>query len=180
MRQACRQAKAWHNHTDGLGRIGVNVSLRQFEEPGFVNMVSSVLDETGLQPQGLELEITERMLMRDEKGALKTLQQLDELGVWLAIDDFGTGYSSLSYLKRLPIHRLKIDKSFVSELPHNRDDEAICQAVIGLGQSMSLEVIAEGVETAEQGQALQRLGCQEAQGYFYWRPLSVEAFQALL
>ena len=154
--------------------MGVNVSLRQFEQPEFVDLVARVLAETDLSPAMLELEITERVIMRNETQALDALKRLHQLGIRLAVDDFGTGYSSLNYLKRLPIHRLKIDKSFVDDLPADHDDAVICRAIISLGQALALEIIAEGVENDAQRGFLLNEGCQLGQGYHFWRPLPAE------
>ncbi len=182
LEQACRQAREWQ----GQCRVGeplevsVNVSARQFGHPGLVGEVARVLEETGLEPKGLLLEITESVVMGDAESNAATLRELKELGVRLAIDDFGTGYSSLSYLHRFPVDALKIDRSFVDGLGRESEDMAIVRAVIALAHSLRLEVIAEGVETQEQAKRLQALGCQIAQGYFFSQPLPPDGVEERL
>jgi EAL domain-containing protein (putative c-di-GMP-specific phosphodiesterase class I) len=139
--------------------------------PGFLQLVKQVLEETGLAPEYLELEITESLLMGDVEGAIQILNELKALGVQLAIDDFGTGYSSLSYLKRFPIDRLKVDKTFIQEITNNAEDAAITKAVIAMANNMQLRVIAEGVETVDQLSYLKDEQCHEIQGYYLSRPL---------
>jgi EAL domain-containing protein (putative c-di-GMP-specific phosphodiesterase class I) len=136
--------------------------------------VAEVLRDTGLAPAYLELEVTESAVMEDPDAALALLERLRALGIRLAIDDFGTGYSSLARLKRLPVHKLKLDQSFVSGLPHDQDDVAITRAVIALGHSLGLKVLAEGIEQLEQVELLQQLGCDHAQGYYFGRPQPAE------
>ncbi|MFZ1828362.1 MAG: EAL domain-containing protein [Candidatus Competibacteraceae bacterium] len=171
LRTACQQAKAWQKAGMGLERMAVNISVLQFVQPGFPNLVAQILEETGLEPQALELEITESLLMKDPEGALETLRTLKKLGVQLAIDDFGTGYSSLSRLKQLPLDRLKIDKAFVREVNTQPNDAAITTAVIAMAESMGLRVIAEGVENEAQLGFLKAKHCDEIQGYYFSRPL---------
>lgn len=173
LRTACRQAKIWQDEGINLERMAVNISVLQFVQPSFPSLVARVLAETGLEPQALELEITETLLMKDPEGATDTLQALKKLGVQLAIDDFGTGYSSLSRLKQLPIDRLKIDKAFVSEVNTQPDDAAIATAVIAMADSMGLRVIAEGVENEAQLRFLKSRNCDEVQGYYLSKPLPV-------
>lgn len=174
LRTACSQLKSWLDMGQSIEHIAVNISVRQFTQKGFVDLVASILAETGLQAQNLELEITEGLLMQDVDSSIDILNSLKQIGVVLAIDDFGTGYSSLSYLKRFPIDRLKIDQSFIHDILNNADDEAITRAVIAMAHSMNLDVIAEGVETEEQLQSLKNLDCREIQGYFLSRPLPVD------
>jgi diguanylate cyclase (GGDEF)-like protein/PAS domain S-box-containing protein len=175
--QAVRQAAAWR--AQGIVMpVAVNVSALQFQQPDFTERVQQELHRADLPPELLELELTESILIRDTPGALHRLQALAELGVALAIDDFGTGYSSLGYLKRFPIHRLKIDRSFISQLPGDTGDRAIVNAVIQLGRAMNLKVIAEGVETEPQRQFLLEAGCDQFQGYLYAPALDVAAFEA--
>ena len=180
LREACGQLKAWKEAGHTIKRISINIAGQQIQRGDFTKTVQKVLEETGLEPQCLELEITESFIMQQADKAISTLEELRDLGVTLAIDDFGTGYSSLSYLKRLPINRLKIDRSFVKDIPHDPNDEAIAKAVIALGKSLQLEVIAEGVETQEQNSFLDLEGCDEVQGYYYSPPVSVEHFAELL
>jgi diguanylate cyclase (GGDEF)-like protein/PAS domain S-box-containing protein len=180
LRTACRQNKAWQ--LSGLPPIvvSVNVSARQFQERDWVERVAAALEESGLEARYLELELTESLIMEDVQQAVETMHRLEQLGVHLAIDDFGTGYSSLSSLKRFPVGRLKIDRSFVQDLPGDSDDAAIATAVISLGHSLQLRVIAEGVETREQLDFLRAAGCDEIQGYYISRPIDAMALQALL
>jgi diguanylate cyclase (GGDEF)-like protein/PAS domain S-box-containing protein len=180
LRAACRQNKAWQ--VSGLPPIvvSVNVSARQFQEKDWVERVAEALEESGLEARYLELELTESMIMEDVQQAVETMHRLEQLGVHLAIDDFGTGYSSLSALKRFPVDRLKIDRSFVKDLPADTDDAAIARAVISLAHSLQLRVIAEGVETREQIDFLRAAGCDEIQGYYLSRPIDARALQAIL
>ena len=180
LRTACRQARAWQDAGIGLQRMAVNISVLQFVQPSFPGLVARILEETGLAPEALELEITESLLMKDPEGATLTLQALKDLGVQLAIDDFGTGYSSLSRLKQLPLDRLKIDKAFVREVNSQPDDAAIATAVIAMAESMGLRVIAEGVENEAQLRFLKSKHCDEVQGYYLSRPLPVGEITAML
>ena len=177
LKRAVMQAAAWV----AAGRattVSVNVSALQFQQPGFVEEVASVLREAGLAPQWLELELTESILIQDAQDAMLRLQALAQLGVKLAIDDFGTGYSSLAYLKRFPIGRLKIDRSFVSGLPAEESDVAIVQAIIHMGRALRLQTVAEGVETEAQREFLAAAGCDLFQGYLYAPALDAAAFEA--
>ncbi len=176
LREACRQARQWLDMGAQFDTIAVNVSGVQMQRSDFAEMVASALADSGLPARHLELEITEGFIMQKAEQAIAMLARLKAQGVSIAIDDFGTGYSSLSYLKRLPIDNLKIDRSFVRDIPQDQDDEAIARAVIALAKSLRLKVIAEGVETSEQEAFLQDRGCDEAQGYFYSRPLPAESF----
>ena len=174
--KACEQMRRWHEQGLMLPRVAVNLSGHQLHKDGIVEQVQSVLRETKLEPDWLELEITESFIMRQAEDAIETLNQLKGIGVQLAIDDFGTGYSSLSYLKRLPVHKLKIDKSFVHGIPFDVNDSSIARAVIALGRSMQLTVIAEGVETEQQQAFLRSEGCDEGQGYLYSHAVSASDF----
>ncbi len=176
LRTACAQMRAWLDQGVELKRMAVNVSGLQFQRGDLVATINGVLAQTGLCPPSLELEITEGYVMEKTEQAIEVLQQIQALGVRLAIDDFGTGYSSLSYLKRLPVDKLKIDKSFVRDLPGDASDEAIARAVVALGHSLKLDVIAEGVETEVQFNFLSTLGCEHGQGYFFGDPLPADAF----
>jgi diguanylate cyclase (GGDEF)-like protein/PAS domain S-box-containing protein len=171
LQEACRQMKAWQEQGMDAGRMAVNLSVQQLERADLVSLVAQQLQLHHLDPGALELEVTESMLMRQPERALATLNELNQLGVYLAVDDFGTGYSSLSYLKHMPVHRLKIDYSFVCNIGQNPHDEAIARAVIALSSSLGLETVAEGVEREEQEDFLRREGCQIAQGYRYARPI---------
>ncbi|MEO5327048.1 MAG: EAL domain-containing protein [Magnetococcus sp. THC-1_WYH] len=157
-------------------RVAVNLSARQFQQKDLLKMVKDTLLESGLDPQWLELEVTESMMMEDEKQAIATLKQLRDLGVSISMDDFGTGYSSLSYLKRLPIQALKIDQSFVRDLTENSDDAAIVLAIVSMAKSLKLHVVAEGVENKQQVEFLEKIECDELQGYYFSRPLAENDF----
>jgi EAL domain-containing protein (putative c-di-GMP-specific phosphodiesterase class I) len=180
MRAACEQLAAW----DRLGlppiRMAVNLSARQFRHLYLASLVEDSLRQNGIDPQRLEIELTESLLMEDNDATRSMLDGFRRLGVRLAIDDFGTGHSSLSYIKRFSIDTLKIDRSFVQSLPDNDEDAAICAAVIALGRSMRMCVVAEGVETPEQAQLLRDLGCDEMQGYWLGRPMPGTEFAAWL
>lgn len=180
LRTACCQAKAWLDQGLTLPRVGVNVSLRQFIQPNFLEMVRNVLVETGLEPSVLQIEITESMLLKDPEVIAATLRALSELNVQLAIDDFGTGYSSLSRLKELPIDCLKIDRSFVCGIGAGMRDQSILSAVIAMAAGMDLRLIAEGVETSNQIDFLRSRQCHEAQGFFLSRPLPQDQAESFL
>ncbi len=175
LREACAQAKAWQAQQPGV-RIAVNLSARQFRQQHLARMVEQALRDTGLEPALLELELTEGVLMHHADETVRTLAQLDEMGVRLAIDDFGTGYSSLSYLKRFPIHTLKIDRSFVQDLSTDANDAAIVTAIVGMARGLGLRVTAEGVETEAQAIYLRSLACDLVQGFYYGRPMSAADF----
>ncbi len=177
---ACAQGRQWLDKGLNFGRIAVNLSAKQLQHSGLISEVKEALIQSGLAASQLELEVTENCIMGDVEQAINELTALKELGVFLAIDDFGTGYSSLSYLKRLPLNKLKIDQSFVRDIPNEIDDMAIANAVIALGKSLSLAVIAEGVETKEQADFLKQAGCEEAQGYLYSRPITAAEVTKLL
>ncbi|MBL1257163.1 EAL domain-containing protein [Methylocystis sp. Sn-Cys] len=180
LRAACRQAMEWMRKGLGLHRIAVNISGVQIERSDLVGLVADVLAETGLPSKFLELEITETYVMRQAQKNVKVLDGLRSCGVSLAIDDFGTGQSSLAYLKRLPVNKLKIDRSFVSDLPSGENEAAITRAIVALGHSLHLKVLAEGIETAAQAEFLKGLGCEEAQGFLFSRPLDAAGMEALL
>ncbi|WIM04937.1 MAG: EAL domain-containing protein [Candidatus Nitricoxidivorans perseverans] len=180
LREACRQTRAWRDAGFPELRISVNLSARQFRAPGLTRTILDALAETGLEARLLELEITESTVMHDPEGAIAVLEELEKHGVAFAVDDFGTGYSSLNYLKRLPIHKLKIDQSFVRNITTDTGDAAIATAVIELAHSLKLKVIAEGVETEEQRAFLRMRQCDEMQGYFFSRPLPAAEMDALL
>ena len=181
LQTACTQACAWPDAADGVARmVRVNLSARQFESSHLVELVAECLRTSHLTPQRLCLEITESELMSRAQASLQTLDGLHALGVKLAMDDFGTGYSSLSYLRRFPLDTLKLDKSLVDGLPGNHVGCAVVEAVYGMGTALGLELVAEGVEHAEQGEYLRRLGIRRVQGFFYARPEPIDAFNARL
>ena len=180
LRQACLHAREWHMAGLPKVAVAVNISALQFRRDDIVASVRSVLQETGLAAEYLELELTESLLMQNVEEVLETIQELKALGVRLSIDDFGTGYSSLSYLKRFAVDRLKIDQSFVRDVVDDPDDAAIVRAIIQLGRSLKLDVIAEGAEARAQVDFLVREGCREAQGYYFCPPVSHEVFMSVL
>ncbi|MHB8811166.1 MAG: putative bifunctional diguanylate cyclase/phosphodiesterase, partial [Desulfobulbaceae bacterium] len=176
LREACAQNKAWQDAGYPRVCVSVNISARQFRSRDIVKMVGAILEETGLAPEYLEMELTESVIMHDVEATIATFIQLKKMGVKLAIDDFGTGYSSLAYLKLFPIDFLKIDRSFVFNIANEPSDAAIAASVILLAHSMNLKVVAEGVETMEQLEILRDKGCDFVQGYFFSKPLSASAF----
>ncbi|MFZ2268801.1 MAG: EAL domain-containing protein [Azonexus sp.] len=178
--EACRQNAAWIKQGIEPVVVAVNLSAVQLLQPNLAEQVAGVLAETGLEPCWLELEITESAFIRDTERIIETLARLKKLGVKLSVDDFGTGYSSLGYLKRLPFDRIKIDQSFVRDLPHNEDDIAITRAIVGIAESLHKEVIAEGVELEEQRQFLLAEGCLLMQGYHFGRPMPAADIENLL
>ena len=180
LRTACTQAKSWQDQGLPALRVAVNISPRQFMRVNLAEQVARTLQDTGLAAPCLELEITESLLMQDMERGIATLHALKAMGIQLAIDDFGTGYSSLAYLKRFPIDRLKIDRSFVQDLTTDPDNAAITEAVIALAHTMRLQVIAEGVETEAQLAFLRSRSCNEIQGYYFSPPLPAEEVASLL
>ena len=180
LRTACRQCKVWQDAGLPQVAVAVNISARQFREKNLFQLVENILAETGLSPNLLELEVTESVIMHDAQQVIASLEAFREMGVRLSVDDFGTGYSSLSYLKRFPVDRLKIDQSFVRDLSTDADDVAIAQAIITLGHTLNLLVIAEGVETPEQLAFLRKYQCDEMQGYLFGKPMPAEEFGKLL
>jgi diguanylate cyclase (GGDEF)-like protein/PAS domain S-box-containing protein len=180
LREACRQARAWYDAGLMPMRLAINISAVELRDRDFVAGVRSILTETGLEPHYVELELTETFLLQDSKSTATVLQALKDLGVGLALDDFGTGYSSLSYLKRFPIDTLKIDQSFVRNITTDADDASIVSAVISMGKSLHMQVVAEGVETQEQLAFLREQSCPYGQGYYFSRPLVAEEITQLL
>jgi len=180
LREACRQAKAWQKA--GLPKIvvAVNLSAVQFKRGNLYQSVSDALSQSGLDPAYLELELTESILIRDTENVLATVRQLKLLGLNLSIDDFGTGYSSLSYLKKFKVDKLKIDQSFVRDLGTDPDDAAIVRAIIQMARSLNLKTVAEGVENAQIANRLRIFDCDEAQGYYFARPMDLRSFMVLL
>jgi diguanylate cyclase (GGDEF)-like protein/PAS domain S-box-containing protein len=180
LRTACRQMKEWQDRGAGPLRIGVNLSARQFQQHDLVDMVRSALDESSLGASSLDLEITETTAMQNAEVTVETLHALRALGVGISIDDFGMGYSSLNYLKRFPLNAVKIDRAFVNDITSNNGDAAIVSAVIGMARSLRLRVVAEGVETAEQFAFLRSRDCDEAQGYYFSRPIPTDEMTRML
>jgi diguanylate cyclase (GGDEF)-like protein/PAS domain S-box-containing protein len=178
--EACKQTRLWADAGLPVVTMAVNVSAMEFRQETFLEGVFAILEDTGLDPESLELEITESILMKHVESAASVLQELRTRGVRVAVDDFGTGYSSLSYLKKFPIDALKIDQSFVRQLRTNPNDMTIVSAIISIGRSMKLRVIAEGVETREELEFLQAHQCDEGQGYYFSKPVLPEAFAKLL
>ncbi|MEW5756586.1 MAG: EAL domain-containing protein [Pseudomonadota bacterium] len=171
---ATRQLKQWYAQTGRVPRVSVNLSARQFEHTGLVGTVERALGDARVAPGLLELEITEGVIMKDAKAASLVLSRLREMGVFISVDDFGTGYSSLSYLKKLPLHVLKIDRSFIMDIERDDDDKAIVASIISMGHSLNLEVLAEGIETEGQLRLLSDMGCDLGQGYLFSRPVPAE------
>jgi EAL domain-containing protein (putative c-di-GMP-specific phosphodiesterase class I) len=172
--EACRQLAQWQRAGRKDWSVAVNISALQFNHPSLLQTVCDALEKNGLAPHHLMLEVTESTAMHDVEASLKILQQLSDIGVRISIDDFGTGYSSLLYLKRLPASELKIDRGFVRDLADDTEDMAIVSAVIALGQTLNLKIVAEGVETQAQQDLLTGLGCNALQGYLLGRPMSAE------
>jgi EAL domain-containing protein (putative c-di-GMP-specific phosphodiesterase class I) len=178
---ACAQLAEWANKPE-LARLSmaVNVSLKQFQQPDFVDRVLLVLRLTGAQPQRLKLELTESIVASNINDVISKMNALKALGVRFSLDDFGTGFSSLSYLKRMPLDQLKIDQGFVRDILIDANDLAIAKMIVALGDSLGLSVIAEGVETIAQRDALADLGCKQYQGYLYGKPVPVEELEGSL
>ena len=179
MLTACAQNKAWQDAGLPPVVVSVNVSARQFRHDNLVETVANVLALTGLEGKYLEIEMTESMVMHDAAKLAAMLVELKKLGVQISVDDFGTGYSSLSYLKRFPVDRLKVDRSFVQDIASDHDDATIVRTIIALGHNLGLKVVAEGVETEEQVHFLRQNHCDEMQGYYFGKPMPAEEFAAL-
>jgi EAL domain-containing protein (putative c-di-GMP-specific phosphodiesterase class I) len=177
---ACAQNVAWQR--DGLPplRMAVNLSARQFADENLLEDIAAALRESGMKAELLELELTESMVMQNADRAGKVLAAIKQLGVRLAIDDFGVGYSSLTHLKRFPIDTLKVDRSFIRDIPQDLEDKAITEAIIAMGKSLNLTVVAEGVETLQQESFLRDHACDETQGFYFSKPISSEQFAELL
>jgi EAL domain-containing protein (putative c-di-GMP-specific phosphodiesterase class I) len=180
LEEACRVAVGWPEIVGNDVGISVNVSPRQFRDPEFIRIVMRALSDSGLKPEHLELEITERLLLDNSIETPEILNQLDRAGVQLSVDDFGTGYSALSYLKSYPFDTLKIDKSFVQDVMKEPENASLVRAIINMAHSLGLNVIAEGVEEEEQTHFLKEEGCDFCQGYYYSRPVPAEEFAAWL
>jgi len=180
LRRTCTQVKAWHDWALPTVKLTVNLSARQLKQPNLVEMVSRTLQETGLNPKHLDLELTESILMQDTELNVETLRELKLLGIHLSIDDFGTGYSSLSYLTRFPIDTLKIDQTFIRDITTSHDAEVIVTAIIAMAHALKMKVIAEGVENEAQLTLLRELGCHETQGFVHSQPLPAAEMEELL
>ena len=178
LREACRQNRTWQEAGLPAVPIAVNLSAVQFQQKDLPQEVARALRDCGLAAEYLDLELTESAVMRDAEDSIATMRALKGIGVKLSLDDFGTGYSSLNQLKRFPLDKLKIDQSFVRGLPGDRYDLAITTAIIGMGKALNLGLIAEGVESAEQLQVLQSIGCHEMQGFYLSRPIPAAEFAA--
>jgi EAL domain-containing protein (putative c-di-GMP-specific phosphodiesterase class I) len=178
---ACEQLKVWQQADFSKDLLlAVNVSARQFHQRGFVEQVRDAVQRNGIDPKLLKLELTESMLLEDIGDTIETMNSLKEVGVLFSLDDFGTGYSSMQYLKRLPLDQLKIDQSFVRDIVSDSSDRAIVQTIIAMAHSLSLDVIAEGVETEEQRNLLLDCGCEHFQGYLFSKPVPIEEFSLSL
>ena len=182
LKTACKQAAEWQGQEGFPSYVSVNVSVRQFKGQNFATTVEKTLEEVGLPPECLKVEVTESLLVDEEVGGTvdTALQALNNMGVHISLDDFGTGYSSLSYLKKYNFHTLKIDRSFVRDVPDDREDKALVEAIMAMAHSLKLEVVAEGVEEQEQIDYLSSLGCDALQGFFYSKPLPDKQFADLI
>jgi len=180
LRKGMQQIVQWHAEGLHPGSLAINISMVQLQKHDFISMLKMLLHETMCQPQWLKMEVTESQVMKNPEQTILTLQELSKLGIEISIDDFGTGYSSLSYLKRLPIDTLKIDRSFVKDIPDDEEDVAIVKAVIALAGSLNLRVIAEGVETEDQKVFLVKNGCKNIQGYLYAKPMPADVMEKML
>ncbi|PHR53941.1 MAG: GGDEF domain-containing protein [Arcobacter sp.] len=180
LEEACKDMKSWLDKGYPLNNISVNLSVKEIRQESFIQGVKDILKSTGLDASYLEFEVTETIIMKEAEYAFKTLNKLRTLGITLSIDDFGTGYSSLAYLKKLPINKIKIDKSFIDDIARNESDVEITKAIIAMSHSLRLNVLAEGVETAAQLQVLKELNCEKYQGYYFSKPISADQFQVLL
>jgi EAL domain-containing protein (putative c-di-GMP-specific phosphodiesterase class I) len=174
LRKACTQARAWQYAGLADLKVAVNLSPKQFRQRELVKRVESILDETGLAPGSLELELTESVLMDDQEYANKVLRELKDMGSFIALDDFGIGYSSLGFLKAFPVDTLKIDRTFIRDIADDEDDRSICSAIVTLGQALRLRVLAEGVEDDTQVEILKGQGCHLVQGFLYARPMPAD------
>lgn len=180
MRVAMSQISQWYREGYNPGVLAMNLTMKQLQQGDFIDFLTNIIEETECKVEWIELEVTEDQIMINPDASIEILRQISALGVKVAVDDFGTGYSSLSYLKKLPISKLKIDQSFVRDLPHDEEDAAISKAIVALGQSLNLEIIAEGVETKDQKEFLINNGCENIQGYYYSKPLPAQEIVAIL
>jgi EAL domain-containing protein (putative c-di-GMP-specific phosphodiesterase class I) len=174
LHEACRQQQTWQRESGRALGMAVNVSVRQLQDPEFLSVVRRAIAQASIDPAQLELEVTESMMMENNASLVSVLQDIRSLGIRVSIDDFGTGYSSLSHLQRLPIDRLKIDRSFITGLTQRNEDQVIAAMIINMGHLLNLRVIAEGVETTEQRERLLGMGCDEAQGYLFGKPMTAD------
>ena len=174
LREACTQSMEWQKLGINMPRVAVNLSAKQFSQKNLCSIIKNIIQETGISPKLVELEVTESTIMHQMDQVISILRNLHDYDIHISIDDFGTGYSSLSYLKHFPIDVLKIDQSFVREIPNDKEDIAIINTIISMGHNLNLSVIAEGVETLEQSECLSNMGCEWAQGYYFSRPLAAE------
>lgn len=175
LRTACNQLREWNISENQELKMAVNVSVKQMKNPQFMEMITTIIKETGINPNNLELEFTESVVMENAENTVETFRRLKEMGIQLSIDDFGTGYSSLNYLKHFPVNRIKIDKSFVADVNRNQSDAAIIEAIVSMAQSLNLRVVAEGVENSDQLHCLAKLGCDEVQGFYLAMPMHAES-----
>jgi EAL domain-containing protein (putative c-di-GMP-specific phosphodiesterase class I) len=180
IREACRQLRTWQRAGLPSTRVAVNVSAAQLRQPSLIEIVRSAIAETGVSARNLEVELTESAVMSNPEESVATLQQLSRMGVAVSFDDFGTGYSCMSYLRRLPLDKLKIDRSFVSDVVSSPEAAAVVRGIISLAHSLRLKVIAEGVETREQIELLRSLGCDQYQGFHFSPPVSAAAYERLM
>ena len=179
-KQAMKQVHQWHNEGLEAGRLALNLTITHLHEADFYQKLKSMIEDIGFNPKNLELEITESELMQNFDDAIVKLKKLHKLDIHIAIDDFGTGHSSLAYLKRLPVDKLKVDRSFIEGLPDDEEDAAIVKAIIALANTLGLDIIAEGVENKEQKEFLIENGCYQIQGYYYGRPMPAEEMKKTL
>jgi EAL domain-containing protein (putative c-di-GMP-specific phosphodiesterase class I) len=177
---ACQQVRKWHDMGYTEVCVAVNLSTRQFREPDLIETVEQAIEDTGLAPNYLKLEVTESGVMEYPEQAIAKMKTLQTKGIHFSIDDFGTGYSSLGYLKRLPIDTLKIDRSFVMDSTTDKDDQEIIKTIIAMAQNLHMDTVAEGVETKEQQEFLTQHGCHMMQGYYFGRPMPAEQFEEML
>ena len=180
LREACTQFQSWREQGIFLPRLGVNVSARQFHQRDFVGMLEKIVRDAGMSPSSLEVEITESLLLEATQAVEAMLVKMKSIGVHIALDDFGTGYSSLAYLKRFPVDVVKIDRSFIKDLPSDEGSAAITAAIIGMAHALRKTVVAEGVATAEQAEFMRRLDCDHIQGYYLSMPLEPSALAELI
>jgi EAL domain-containing protein (putative c-di-GMP-specific phosphodiesterase class I) len=180
VKEACRQARVWRDAGLAPMRVSVNLSPSQFRGSGLIHSIRRALDDAGLEPQYLEVELTESAVMSDPEESIAILEQLSAMGVLVSVDDFGTGYSSMSYLRRLPIDKLKIDRVFINEIVSRPEDASIVRAIVSLAHSLRLKVVAEGVETPAQLDFLKAVGCDEYQGFHFSRAVPSREFERVV